>query len=66
MVRARWVAQFAQGLGFYLTDALTRDIKLLADFFKGVIRIHIDAKAHAQYFGFARCQPGENFSRRLH
>jgi len=50
------MAQFAQCLGFYLTDTLTRYIKLFAYFFKGVISIHLDTEAHTQYFCFARCE----------
>ena len=47
------MTQLAQRLGLYLTDALTRDIELFADFFQGVIGIHVDTEAHAQHLGLA-------------
>jgi len=43
-LRAR-VAQLAQRLGLDLTDALARDIELLADFLEGVVGVHVDAEA---------------------
>ena len=53
---AAGVAQFAQGLGFDLADAFAGDVELLADFFQRVIRVHVDAEAHAQHALFARRQ----------
>jgi len=43
---AAGVAEFAQGFGFYLANAFTGDVKLFADFFQGVVGVHVDAKAH--------------------
>ena len=54
------MTQLAQRLGFDLTDALARDVELLADLFQGVVGIHLDAEAHAQYLGFARRQGVEH------
>ena len=44
--------QFAQCFSFDLTDALSGDIELFADFLKGVIGVHVDAKPHPQNLGF--------------
>ena len=52
--------EFTDGLGFNLANALTGDVKLFADLFQGVVRAHLDAKSHAQHFGFARRQAVEN------
>ena len=61
MIRTGRVAQLAQRLGFDLTDALTGHVELLADFFQCVVRIHVDAETHSQYFRFAGGQAGEHF-----
>ena len=45
-LRARGVTQFAQRFCLDLTDAFACDIELFADLFKGVVSVHIDAKAH--------------------
>ncbi len=55
------MAQFSQGLGFYLPNTLPCHIKLLADFLKGVVGGHVDAETHAQHFGFTRGEAGEYF-----
>src|SRR5690606_35837419 len=49
----------AQGLGFDLTDPLPGDVELLADFFQGVIGVHVDAEAHPQYLGFTGGEAGQ-------
>src|SRR3546814_14622897 len=54
MLASRRVAQLAQRLGFDLTDSLAGDIELLADFLEGVVGVHVDAEAHAQYLGLDR------------
>lgn len=65
MLASRRVAQFAQRLGFDLTNPLTGYIELLADFLKGVVGIHVDAEAHAQYLGFTGSEAGEYFASRF-
>ena len=45
-VTAAWVTHFSQGLGFNLTNTLTRDIKLLTNFFERVVCAHLNTKAH--------------------
>ena len=49
---AAGMAQFAQGLGFDLTNTFACDIKLLTHFFERVIGIHVDTKTHTQHLGF--------------
>ena len=41
------MAEFAKRLRFDLTDALARDVELLAHFFERVVRRHFNAEAHA-------------------
>src|SRR5690348_17061229 len=53
---ARRMPQLAQRLGLDLADALAGDVELLANFFQGVVGVHVDAEAHAQHLGFARGQ----------
>ena len=52
MVAAGGVAQFAKGFGFYLTDALAGDFKILADLFQGVIFAIQQPKAEFQHLPF--------------
>ena len=52
--------QFAQCLCFNLPDAFACHVELLAHFFQCVVRIHADAKAHAQHAFFARGQAGQH------
>ena len=59
------MAQLAKRLRLYLSNAFTRNVELLADFFQRVVRIHVDAKAHAQYFRLARRQAGQDRVRGL-
>src|SRR3546814_1448368 len=59
LLRAARVAQLSQRLGLYLADPLAGDVELLADFFAGVVGVHVDAEAHAQHLGLARGQAGE-------
>lgn len=51
---SRRVAHLAQGFCLNLADAFARDVKLLADFFKGSRIAVLQAKAQAQYLAFAR------------
>src|SRR5690606_26916902 len=64
-LRGARMAQLAQGLGFYLADALAGDVELLADFLEGVVGVHVDAEAHAQDLRFPRGQPGQHVAHRL-
>ena len=52
------MAQFAQGLGFNLTNPLTGNIELFANLFQSVVGVHIDTETHAQYLGLAWRQAG--------
>ena len=52
MIAAGRVTQLAQCLGFNLTNPLTGNIELLADFLEGMVGVHVDAEAHAQHLGF--------------
>src|SRR5690606_8787958 len=54
------MTQFAQGLGFDLTDTLTGNVELFAHFFQRVVGVHIDTETHTQYFGFAGGQAGQH------
>ena len=49
-----WVSELPQSLGFDLANALARDGKLLADFFKGVIGFLTDSESHSQNLFFSR------------
>ena len=60
MLASRRVAQLAQRLGCDLTDTLTGDIELLADFLEGVVGVHVDTEAHAQDLGLAGGEAGEH------
>src|SRR5512146_3062224 len=50
------VAQLAQRFSFNLTNTLSRDFKVLADFFQRVIGGFADAEPLPQHLLFARCQ----------
>src|SRR5699024_8115744 len=65
LFRAGWMAQLSQRLGLYLANALAGDVELLADLFKGVVGVHVDAEAHAQHLGLARSQPREHLLHRV-
>ena len=52
--------ELTQGLGLDLADAFAGDAELLADFFKGMVGIHANAKAHTQHPLFARGQAGQD------
>ena len=52
--------QLAQRLGFDLANSFTGYIELFANLFERVVGIHVDAKAHPQYFRFARCKASEH------
>src|SRR5690554_5067150 len=60
VIGAGRVAQFAQGLGFDLTDTLPGYVELFADFFQGVVGVHFNTETHAQYFRFASGQAGQH------
>ena len=65
VIGAGGVAQFAQRLGFDLTNPLARHVKLLADLFQCVVGIHVDTEAHAEHLGFARGQAAQYFAGRF-
>ena len=44
---------------------LTGDVELLAHFLEGVVGVHVDTEAHAQYLGFPCGQPGQHFTGRV-
>src|SRR5690349_7914373 len=44
LLAAARMTQLAQRLRFDLTDALTRNVELLADFFQRVVRVHVDTE----------------------
>ena len=48
------MTQFAQCLGFNLTNTFACYIELFADLFQCMVRIHVDTEAHSQYFRFSR------------
>ena len=48
------MAQFAQGLGLDLADALAGHVELLAHFLEGVVGVHVDTESHSEYLGFTR------------
>ncbi len=52
--------ELPQGLGFDLTDTLTRDRELLANFLKCVVGVHPDAETHTQNAFFTRRQAGKH------
>jgi len=58
---AAGVAQFTQGLGFNLPDALTGDRKILPDFFQSVLGIETDPKPFSEDFFLAAGQRAQHF-----
>src|ERR1700674_1398112 len=60
LLRARWVAQFAQGLGFDLADALAGYPKALAHLFQRSLVAVDQAEAQLQHAPFARRQGVEH------
>src|SRR5690242_7531500 len=62
---AAWVLQFAERLRLDLTDALARNIELLADLLKRVIGVHTYPESHSQHPLFTRRQTGEHTRGRL-
>src|ERR1044071_1100246 len=54
LARARWMPQFAQRLGFYLSNAFTGDGEGLAHFFQSVLGAVFKAEAHLDDFFFTR------------
>src|SRR6516225_1182767 len=61
----RWVAQFAQRLGFNLANALTRDGEHLADFFEGALIAVLKTKPHAYDAFFPRTELLQHGGHRL-
>src|SRR6218665_2875426 len=59
------MTQLAQRLGFDLPDPLAGYIELLTDFLEGVVGVHVDAEAHAQYLGFTGSEAGQYFAGRF-
>ena len=60
LFRARGMSHFTQGLGLDLANPLPRHIKLLTNFFKGMIGVKADSKAHPNDFGLALGKAVEN------
>ena len=54
------MAQFAQRFGFYLANALARDIKLPPDFFQRMVGVNVNAESHLQDFGLAPADIAED------
>jgi len=54
------VTQFAQRFRFDLPNSLPCHLKILADFFEGMVRFFADAEAHPQHLLFAWCQGVQN------
>ena len=52
MIGAGRVAQFAQSLGFDLTNTFTGNVELLTYFFQSMVGVHIDTETHSQDFRF--------------
>ena len=52
--------EFAEGLGFYLADALAGDLEGLADLFEGVLGAVFEAEAHLDDTLFARGQGAQD------
>src|SRR5208282_268759 len=53
------MAKLAQGLGFYLPDALPGYRKVLTDLFQGMVRLFADSKAHAEDLFFPWSKRGQ-------
>jgi len=60
MANASGMAQFAQGLGFDLTNALASDVVHLANLFEGPFVTVDQPEAHFENLAFAFRQAGEN------
>src|ERR1700690_1163159 len=58
--RPRWMAQFAQRLGFDLADAFARYCERLAYFFQRVLAAVLEAEAHLDDFFFAWSQGAQH------
>src|ERR1700759_1253184 len=56
----RRMLQLPQRLGLDLADTLSGHRELLADFFQGVVGVHADAEAHAEYAFFAGGERGQH------
>src|SRR5262245_66695664 len=56
---AAGMAEFAERLGFNLSDALTGDLELAANFFQGAAPAIVEAEAQAQNFLLADGQRAE-------
>src|SRR6476620_1222312 len=52
----RGMTQFAERLGFALSDAFARDGEALADLLERVLAAVADAEPHLDHFFLARCQ----------
>ena len=59
------MAQLAQRLGFNLSNALARDVKLLADFLEGVVGIHVDTERMRSTLASRGVRPASTSLRRF-
>ncbi len=59
------MTEFAQCLGFDLTNTLAGHVELLAHFFQGVVGIHINSETHPQDFRFSSRQSGQHLLSRF-
>ncbi len=62
MLRAIWAAQFSQGPGLDLPDALAGNAKLSGDLLEGVLGVHADTKSHHQDLGLPRGEGVEDLA----
>lgn len=60
LAAAAWMLELAQGLGLDLADTFTRDVELLADFFKRVVGVHANAETHTQHTFLTRGERRQN------
>ena len=60
-VAAAGMAQFAEGLGFDLANALASDGEVLANFFERVLATILQPEPHLDYFFLARAESFQDF-----
>ena len=59
MLAAARMPEFAQCLGFDLTNTFTGYVELFSHFLKGVVSVHVDTETHAQDFSFPSGEVGQ-------
>ena len=62
MLAAHGMPELAQGLGLDLANALTRDVKELADLFQSMVGLLTQAEALAQHLLLARGEVGKHLA----